>query len=203
QEIGRAGRDGLASDCILLYSWADVLSHARMDEMMEPLAADPSPARGGGFEKARAMFGLADAPGCRQQRLVAHFDETLAPCGTSCDACRGASVLELFRPVAPARVAAGDDRGTGARRRPQAGAGIDDAGGLAPADATLFARLRALRRALADAEGVPAYIVFSDAVLLRIATARPTDDAGLLAIPGVGPAKLARYGGAFLDAIRS
>ena len=32
QEIGRAGRDGLASDCILLYSWADVMSHERLQE---------------------------------------------------------------------------------------------------------------------------------------------------------------------------
>ena len=59
-------------------------------------------------------------------------------------------------------------------------------------------RLRALRRSLADAEGVPAYIVFSDAVLARMAATRPTDDAGLLAVPGIGPAKLARYGAAFL-----
>jgi len=73
----------------------------------------------------------------------------------------------------------------------------------APAhDGELFQRLRVLRRALADAEGVPAYIVFSDAVLARMAAARPTDEAGLLAVPGVGPAKLARYGEAFLRALR-
>jgi ATP-dependent DNA helicase RecQ len=73
----------------------------------------------------------------------------------------------------------------------------------APADEALFERLRALRRALADAERVPAYIVFSDAVLVRMAAERPTDDAGLLAIPGIGPAKLARYGAAFLHALRA
>jgi len=59
-----------------------------------------------------------------------------------------------------------------------------------------------VRRELADAEGVPAYIVFSDAVLLRMAAARPMDEAGLLAISGVGPAKLSRYGAAFLRALR-
>jgi len=62
--------------------------------------------------------------------------------------------------------------------------------------------LRALRRTLADAEGVPAYIVFSDAVLARLAAVRPIDDAGFLAVPGVGPAKLARYGEAFLRVLR-
>ena len=56
--------------------------------------------------------------------------------------------------------------------------------------------------ARADGEGVPAYIVFSDAVLARLAAARPTDEAGLLAVPGVGPTKLARYGAAFLRVLR-
>jgi ATP-dependent DNA helicase RecQ len=69
-------------------------------------------------------------------------------------------------------------------------------------DDALFQRLRALRRALADGEGVPAYIVFSDAVLTRMASLRPEDEAGLLAVPGVGPAKLARYGAAFLRVLR-
>ena len=69
-------------------------------------------------------------------------------------------------------------------------------------DGDLFQRLRVLRRALADAEGVPAYIVFSDAVLARMAAERPTDETGLLAVAGVGPAKLARYGQAFLRVLR-
>ena len=62
------------------------------------------------------------------------------------------------------------------------------------ADPELFERLRALRRSLADAEG--------RAVLARMAAARPASDAELLAISGVGPAKLARYGAAFLRAMR-
>jgi DNA helicase-2/ATP-dependent DNA helicase PcrA len=45
---------------------------------------------------------------------------------------------------------------------------------------------------------VPAYIVFSDAVLARIAPVRPTDEVGLLAVVSVGPAKLVRYGASFL-----
>ncbi len=50
---------------------------------------------------------------------------------------------------------------------------------------------------------VPAYIVFSDAVLTRMAAAHPTDEVGFLAVPGVGPAKLARYGEAFLRVLRA
>jgi ATP-dependent DNA helicase RecQ len=76
QEIGRAGRDGLASDCLLLYSWADVVSHARMQDGIEDAAV-----RASAGEKTRAMYAFADAPGCRQQRLVAYFDETMASRG--------------------------------------------------------------------------------------------------------------------------
>ena len=49
---------------------------------------------------------------------------------------------------------------------------------------------------------MPAYIVFSDAVLTRMAATRPTDEAELLAVPGIGPTKLARYGAAFLRLLR-
>ena len=49
---------------------------------------------------------------------------------------------------------------------------------------------------------MPAYIVFSDKVLVEIAGRRPSSEAELLDVPGVGPAKLAKYGDAFLSAVR-
>jgi ATP-dependent DNA helicase RecQ len=82
QEIGRAGRDGGASDCVLLYSWADVMAHDRLAES----ADDPGAARMQ-RQKARAMFAWAEAGGCRHRLLGRHFGEDVAPCGASCDAC--------------------------------------------------------------------------------------------------------------------
>ena len=112
------------------------------------------------------------------------------PCDTACDACRGTTFVDLVAPVrGPKVLPLAPSRDGAAADEPA----MDD---------ELFQRLRALRRALADGEGVPAYIVFSDAVLARMATTRPADEAGLLAIPGIGPAKLARYGAAFLRALR-
>jgi DNA helicase-2/ATP-dependent DNA helicase PcrA len=61
------------------------------------------------------------------------------------------------------------------------------------ADAELFGRLRAWRKAQADAQGVPPYVVFSDATLVAIADARPQSRDGLAQISGVGPTKLLRY----------
>ncbi len=70
-----------------------------------------------------------------------------------------------------------------------------------PVDEELFERLRALRRALADEQRVPAYVVFSDAALAEMAARRPKTHAALLDVGGVGQAKLERYGDAFLAAI--
>jgi ATP-dependent DNA helicase RecQ len=50
---------------------------------------------------------------------------------------------------------------------------------------------------------VPAYIVFNDNTLAEMAARRPRDPEDLLEVPGVGPAKLQRYGEAFLEVIRA
>jgi ATP-dependent DNA helicase RecQ len=69
-------------------------------------------------------------------------------------------------------------------------------------DETLFERLRALRKRLADQRGVPPYIVFGDATLRLMAKQFPTDEAEFLQVSGVGDKKLRDYGEAFLGAIR-
>ena len=60
-------------------------------------------------------------------------------------------------------------------------------------DAELFGRLRAWRRRQADAQSVPAYVVFSDATLAAIADAHPDSRSSLARISGVGSTKLDRY----------
>ena len=70
-----------------------------------------------------------------------------------------------------------------------------------PRDAALFEALRAWRRERSKADGVPAYVVFPDAVLIALATQHPRNEAQLLAVPGIGPAKLASYGADALEII--
>ncbi|MDE3074643.1 MAG: HRDC domain-containing protein, partial [Chloroflexota bacterium] len=68
-------------------------------------------------------------------------------------------------------------------------------------DRDLFERLRVLRRLIAEAQDVPPYVVFSDATLAELAAERPVILSDMLRVKGVGEAKLARYGRAFLAVI--
>jgi len=68
-------------------------------------------------------------------------------------------------------------------------------------DQSLFDRLRRLRKKLADARGVPAYIVFSDVSLRQMARFYPTNRAEFARISGVGERKLADFGTAFIESI--
>jgi ATP-dependent DNA helicase RecQ len=110
---------------------------------------------------------------------------------------RGADVMSGSRPN-PVRLPP--------ERRPQLRVGAKapplEPGTLDGHASSLFEQLKAWRRRRADADGVPAYVVFADATLRAIADARPASGDELTAISGVGPAKLERYGAQVLAEVR-
>jgi ATP-dependent DNA helicase RecQ len=89
QEIGRAGRDGLAADTLTLYSLGDMQLRRLQIEQSE------SPDERKRIERQRlgALLALAEAPRCRRQTLLAYFGEASQPCG-NCDLCQEG--VELF-----------------------------------------------------------------------------------------------------------
>ena len=185
QEIGRAGRDGADADCVMFYSWGDVLSYDRFTDGLEASLAQAQQ------RQTRDLFRLADSPCCRHQALLAHFGERMEPCGASCDVCTGADPLQAA--PAPGRAKRGSPRATRA---------LMTEGNLA-GDEALYRDLRTLRKQLADAKGVPAYVIFSDATLQQMVRFRPATEPEFLALSGVGPKKLQQYGGAFLKLLQS
>jgi ATP-dependent DNA helicase RecQ len=190
QEVGRAGRDGVASDCVLFYSWADVKAYDRFaDSSDDGFAADRLRAQ------SREMFRLADADGCRHRGVVGYFGEKLERCGSSCDRCLGADLAAHL-------AVRGRERG---RKAPgparDAPSPFAHGVGLAGDADALFAELKELRSLLARQRRVPAYVVFSDSTLVEMAERKPRTPAELLTVSGVGATKLERYGEVFLAAI--
>jgi len=70
-------------------------------------------------------------------------------------------------------------------------------------DRKLFAKLRKLRKAIADEENIPPYVVFNDATLIEMAEQMPLSPGEMLGVNGVGTRKLERFGREFMSLIRS
>jgi ATP-dependent DNA helicase RecQ len=205
QEIGRAGRDGAPADCVLFYSWADVMS---LDRLLESAEVQDAAVAEQQRRAVRGMFDLADASSCLWRHLAGHFAQAIEDCGSSCGICSQRDIVAEARPVGrvagegkslvPAR-AASSAVGADSRREDGSATFSTEAGG---ADADLFERLRALRRRLADERRVPAFVVFSDRTLQDLAARRPQTREEFLDVHGVGQRKLEEYGDCFLAELR-
>jgi ATP-dependent DNA helicase RecQ len=278
QEIGRAGRDGAPAETLTLYGPDDI--RLRRSQIDEGLA--PPERRAADHARLNALLGLAEAAGCRRQKLLAYFGEAAEACG-NCDTCdRPPETFDATVPVMKALSAAlrtGESFGAGhlidilignetekVRQRghhdlPTFAVGRDMTRGqwqalfrqmmgldfvrpdperhgalrvteaahpvlkgeaevvlrrdtvkttkARPAvkalvndeDAPLLSALKAKRRALAEAQRVPAYVVFPDRTLIEMAEARPASLDDMARISGIGAKKLEKYGAAFLSVI--
>ncbi|MEJ2480518.1 MAG: DNA helicase RecQ [Acidihalobacter sp.] len=100
---------------------------------------------------------------------------------------RGEQAVHLRRRQRPAK---------SAKRRRR-----DDRSFVSPADRMLWEALRARRSVLAEAQGLPAYMIFNDATLMAMVEQRPAKMSAMARISGVGERKLEDYGADFLDVI--
>ncbi len=73
---------------------------------------------------------------------------------------------------------------------------------LSEADFAVFSKLRVLRKELAEKEAIPAYSVFTNEQLAEIVKARPESATALGKVPGIGEARVEKYGAAFLAVLK-
>lgn len=70
-------------------------------------------------------------------------------------------------------------------------------------DLRLLSKLKILRKDLASKSSVPAFIIFTDATLVVMATNKPTDEASFMKVPGISERKYEKYGAVFLKLINN
>ncbi|WP_312794240.1 DNA helicase RecQ [Tianweitania sp.] len=108
QETGRAGRDGLPSDTMMLYGYEDIALRSRFIEE----SGAPDQRKHMERQKLDALLGLAETAGCRRQVLLSYFGDHCEPCG-NCDTC--AEPPQLFDGTIAAQKALSCIHRTGAR----------------------------------------------------------------------------------------
>jgi ATP-dependent DNA helicase RecQ len=157
------------------------------------------------LEKLEAVQRYAYAKSCRRAFVLRYFGDPAA--GNSCSGCDNCQGTTAPRPAKAepdrrARSRGGSARGAGSAALPNSVPKPRDAADDLPAEARdMFERLRALRRDIAREEEVPAYIVFDDKTLRRIAVHRPRTLAAFGDLHGIGPVKTERFGPRFIAAL--
>ena len=82
QESGRAGRDGLAAECVLIYSGGDVITWQRILEKGDPSHCEVA------MQNVRAMADLCHGLRCRHAAILQYFGQEYdATCCNACDVC--------------------------------------------------------------------------------------------------------------------
>ena len=164
--------------------------------------------------RLQRMQGYAYTEECRRGYVLRYFGDPEAM--QTCDGCDNCMPPErrMLPDAGPprkggaSRAVGGVKRGAARVRDAVRGAtrgangSPETAEPLTGAAAQRFEALRRLRTDIARADKVPPYVVFHDRTLREIAVLAPADAAALATIPGVGPAKLDRYGARFLSALR-
>jgi len=82
QEIGRAGRDGLEAETLLLFSASDIVQQKMFIEDLPE-----TPYKQHAFNKLESMIRFANSENCRHQSIAAYFDDRIDVCGDKCDNC--------------------------------------------------------------------------------------------------------------------
>jgi len=195
QEAGRAGRDGLPADCLLLWQKKDAGLLAYFIDQVEDEAEKQR-----GWERYHLIRGFVEAKRCRHREICLHFGETpkWQTCG-ACDVCMGEPDWMVLAPekkklktgsLAPLR-----------REVAQRGPNGIMAKSSADVDPELREYMREWRRELSKESSTAAFIIMHDTSLDELCRVRPTTLTELLQVQGFGVRKTELYGHQILVAL--
>ncbi len=196
QEAGRAGRDGLPADCLLLWQKKDVGLLAYFIGQIEDAAEKER-----SWQRYHVVRHFVESETCRHLQICRHFGENKK--WKSCEACDicGATPQWLAEPVQAAKrkrkaaaAAAGASSGS-ERVLASAASAIPDA------DQELREYLREWRRTTAREQGIAAFIIMHDTSLAELCRTKPGSLSELRRVPGFGERKTELYGQEILDAL--
>jgi ATP-dependent DNA helicase RecQ len=183
QEAGRAGRDGLSADCVLLWQKRDAGLLGFFANQITDAAE-----RERAWERYRIIREFVESRRCRHRQICGHFGEVAK--WETCDACDvcGSAAEWMTAPVRGVSYARKESR-------------VVVGPGVSSADVELSEYLREWRRTTAKEQGVPAFVVLHDTTLEEICRRLPSSMAELLSITGIGERKAEVYGRGILAAL--
>jgi ATP-dependent DNA helicase RecQ len=203
QEAGRAGRDGLPADCVMLWQKRDLGLLAFFIKEIEDREEQNR-----AWDRYRTITGFAESDRCRHLEICRHFGEK--PKWTSCQSCDvcGTRLAWLDEPVRAHKKARPERRPKGLAQpaqplhaKLQGSSAAKNERELPAADADLREYLREWRRVAAREQGVPAFVVLHDTSLDDLCRVRPTTLVELRGVFGFGEIKTERYGPEILAAL--
>jgi len=194
QEAGRAGRDCLPADCVLLWQKRDAGLHAYfIGQITDPAERERA------WQRYHEIRGFVESTTCRHLQICTHFGET--PKWTTCEVCDVCGYEPDWlsvREETPARKSRSQRNTASPQKRPRP-ARESNAPGVDPA---LREYLREWRRETAKQQSTPAFVVMHDTTLDEICRLRPRSNAELLRVSGIGERKAELYGAQILAALR-
>jgi ATP-dependent DNA helicase RecQ len=201
QEIGRAGRDGKESCCLLLYAKRDkALQSYFIRQSQTETDSNPQYIH----QRWRALDTITqfiEGAECRHSGILTYFKDSqrIKICG-HCDSCAPISDRRLSLPekaIAPTSFLKKSSR----TRKSKPSSKTGKPGKPAPSDAPLTAEellraelLREWRKNYADSLDIPAFLIFSNKTLSALAQQNPDSLSELEAIHGLGPKKIETFG---------
>jgi ATP-dependent DNA helicase RecQ len=193
QEAGRAGRDGLPADCVLLWQKRDAGLHAYFIGQITD-ASEKERA----WQRYHEIRVFVESATCRHLQICKHFGET--PKWTTCEVCDVCGYEPDWlsaREETPVKKSRSDRRASPPQRRSRSAR--DTA--LPGVDPALREYLREWRREMAKEKSTPAFVVMHDTTLDEICRLRPRSNAELLSVSGIGERKAELYGAQILAAL--